>query len=325
MKDLLKSLCVSRLSGGNKSKVMKWIPNFLSQLWVTFRTTLKTFVAENYLRYSASLSYYTIFSLAPLLIITISLFGYFFGRQAMEGKIFSELRTQVGDVAAMQIQQMIQYVVSAQDSFVARVIGIIGMVIGVAAVFTEVQDAINHIWKLKPIPKLNRKKYLIKRIISLGIFSIIGFILVLSLMINLLIDILGNYLIDFFAGASVFIVFALNRIFIIAVVAVLFTFMFKYLPDGIVKWKDAIKGAVFTSFFFMVGKAVIGYFLGHFHTTSTYGAAGSLVVLLLWIYYSSVIIYFGATFTKVYAYMYGGKIVPRSYAVYLETKEILPG
>lgn len=304
---------------------MKWIPNFLSQLWVTFRTTLKTFVAENYLRYSASLSYYTIFSLAPLLIITISLFGYFFGRQAMEGKIFSELRTQVGDVAAMQIQQMIQYVVSAQDSFVARVIGIIGMVIGVAAVFTEVQDAINHIWKLKPIPKLNRKKYLIKRIISLGIFSIIGFILVLSLMINLLIDILGNYLIDFFAGASVFIVFAINRIFIIAVVAVLFTFMFKYLPDGIVKWKDAIKGAVFTSFFFMVGKAVIGYFLGHFHTTSTYGAAGSLVVLLLWIYYSSVIIYFGATFTKVYAYMYGGKIVPRSYAVYLETKEILPG
>jgi membrane protein len=325
MKDLLKSLCVSRLSGGNKSKVMKWIPNFFFQLWVTFRTTLKTFVAENYLRYSASLSYYTIFSLAPLLIITISLFGYFFGRQAMEGKIFSELRTQVGDVAAMQIQQMIQYVVSAQDSFVARVIGIIGMVIGVAAVFTEVQDAINHIWKLKPIPKLNRKKYLIKRIISLGIFSIIGFILVLSLMINLLIDILGNYLIDFFAGASVFIVFALNRIFIIAVVAVLFTFMFKYLPDGIVKWKDAIKGAVFTSFFFMVGKAVIGYFLGHFHTTSTYGAAGSLVVLLLWIYYSSVIIYFGATFTKVYAYMYGGKIVPRSYAVYLETKEILPG
>lgn len=304
---------------------MKWIPNFLFQLWVTFRTTLKTFVAENYLRYSASLSYYTIFSLAPLLIITISLFGYFFGRQAMEGKIFSELRTQVGDVAAMQIQQMIQYVVSAQDSFVARVIGIIGMVIGVAAVFTEVQDAINHIWKLKPIPKLNRKKYLIKRIISLGIFSIIGFILVLSLMINLLIDILGNYLIDFFAGASVFIVFAINRIFIIAVVAVLFTFMFKYLPDGIVKWKDAIKGAVFTSFFFMVGKAVIGYFLGHFHTTSTYGAAGSLVVLLLWIYYSSVIIYFGATFTKVYAYMYGGKIVPRSYAVYLETKEILPG
>ncbi len=304
---------------------MKWIHNFFVQLWVTFRTTLKTFIAENCLRYSASLSYYTIFSLAPLLIITISLLGYFFGRQAMEGRIFSEIRTQVGDVAALQIQQMIRHIVSTQGSFIARVAGIIIMVIGVAAVFTEVQDAINHIWKLKPIPKLNRKKFLIKRIVSLGIFSVIGFILVLSLIINLLIDILGNYLVDLFADAGIFMVFAINRAFIIAVVAVLFTLMFKYLPDGIVKWKDAIKGAVFTSFFFMIGKAVIGYFLGHFNTTSAYGAAGSLVVLLLWIYYSSVIIYFGATFTKVYAYLYGGKIIPRPYAVYLETKEIMPG
>ncbi len=304
---------------------MKWIPTFFVRLWVTFRTTFKTFIAENYLRYSASLSYYTIFALAPLLIITISLFGYFFGRQAMEGRIFSEIRSQVGDVAAMQIRQMIQHVVSEQGSLVAKVAAIIVIVFGILAVFTEVQDAINHIWKLKPIPKLNRKKYLIKRVISLGIFSVIGFILVLSLVINLLIDILGSYLIDFFSGVGVFMAFAINRIFIIAVVAVLFTFMFKYVPDGKVKWNDAIKGAVFTSFFFMVGKGVIGYFLGHIHTASTYGAAGSLVVLLLWIYYSSVIIYFGATFTKEYAYLYGGKIIPRSYAVYLETKEVLPG
>lgn len=304
---------------------MKWIPNFFVRLWVTFRTTIKTFIAENYLRYSASLSYYTIFALAPLLIITISLFGYFFGRQAMEGRIFSEIRSQVGDVAAMQIRQMIQHVVSEQGSLVAKVAAIIVIVFGILAVFTEVQDAINHIWKLKPIPKLSRKKYLIKRVISLGIFSVIGFILVLSLVINLLIDILGSYLIDFFAGAGVFMAFAVNRIFIIAVVAVLFTFMFKYVPDGKVKWNDAIKGAVFTSFFFMVGKGVIGYFLGHIHTASTFGAAESLVVLLLWIYYSSVIIYFGATFTKEYAYLYGGKIIPRSYAVCLETQEVLPG
>ncbi|OQP54193.1 hypothetical protein A4D02_19845 [Niastella koreensis] len=303
---------------------MKWIPVFFTRLWVTFRTTLKTFMAENYLRYSASLSYYTIFSLAPLLIITISLFGYFLGRQAIEGRIFSEIQAQVGDVAAVQIRLMIQHVISEKDSFIAKVAAVIIIAFGISAVFTEVQDAINHIWKLKPIPKLNRKKYLLKRMISLGIFSVIGCILVLSLIINLLIDILGTYLIDVFAGAGVFMVFAINRIFIIAVVAVLFTFMFKYVPDGIVKWKDAIKGAVFTSFFFMVGKGIIGYFLGHIHTASTYGAAGSLVVLLLWIYYSSIIIYFGATFTKVYAYLYGGKIIPRSYAVYLETKEILP-
>jgi membrane protein len=310
--------------GAIKNKIMKWISNFFVQLWITFKTTVKTFIAENYLRFSASLSYYTIFSMAPLLIITISLCGYFFGRQAMEGKIFSEIRTLVGDVVAMQIQQMIQHVASAQNSFVAEVAGIIAMVIGITAVFTEVQDAINYIWKLKTIPKLNRKKYLIKRSISLGIFSVIGFILIISLLINLLIDIFGNYLILFFAGASAYMVFAINRIFIIAIVAMLFTFIFKYLPDGLVKWRDAIKGAIFTSILFTLGKAGIGYFLGYFQVTSMYGAAGSLVVILLWIYYSSVIIYFGATFTKVYAYLYGGKITPRSFAIFLETKELTP-
>lgn len=302
---------------------MKRVPNFFVQLWRTFSLTLKVFVSESYLRYSASLSYYTIFSLAPLLIITISLSGYFFGRQAMEGRIFSEIRTHIGDVAAMQVQQMIQHVAFTQGSFVARVIGIIVMVLGISAVYTEIQDAINHIWKLKPIPKLNRKKFFIKRVISLGIFSITGCVLVLSLLINLLIDVFGNYL-QFFAGAGVYMVSAINRVFIIAVVTVLFTFIFKYLPDGKVKWKDAIKGAIFTSILFMLGKTAIGYFLGKFIVTSTYGAAGSLVVLLLWIYYSSVIIYFGATFTKVYAYLYGQKIIPRSYAIFVETKEFSP-
>jgi len=303
---------------------MKWISNFFTQIWTAFRITLKTFIAEKYLRFSASLSYYTIFSLAPLLIITISLLGFFFGKQAIEGKIFSEIRTQVGDVAAMQIQQMIQHVISAQDSFIAKTAGIIAMAVGITAVFTEVQDAINYIWKLQTRSKLDRKNFLIKRIISLGMFSIIGFLLVLSLIINLLIDIFGNYLIDIFANASIYIVFAINRIFIIAFVAVFFTCMFKYLPDGKVKWNDAIKGAIFTSIFFMFGKALIAYFLGFFHFTSMYGTAGSIVVLLLWIYYSSVIVYFGATFTKVYAYLYGGKIIPSSYAVYLETNRVSP-
>lgn len=303
---------------------MKGISIFFSQVWTTFRAAVKTFIAGNYIRYSASLSYYTIFSLAPLLIITISLCGYLFGRQAMEGKIFSEIHTLVGDAAAMQIQQMIRHVISAQDSFVTKAIGIIAILLGITGVFTEVQESINGIWKLKTKPKVDRKKYLIKRVISFGIFSFIGFMLVLSLIINWLIDLFGNYLVHFFADASVYMVFAINRIVIIAIVATLFTFVFKYLPDGKVKWKDAIKGAVFTSIFFMLGKASIGYYLVHSHMASMYGAAASLVVLLLWIYYSSVIIYFGATFTKVYAYLFGGKIIPASYAVYLEMKEIKP-
>lgn len=295
---------------------MKRLPNILKQLRITFKTALKTFMRENYLRYSASLSFYTIFSLAPLLIITISLCGYFFGRDAMEGKIFLEIRTQVGDVVALQIQQMILHVFSAQASFIAKAVAIIVIVLGIAGVFSEAQDAINCIWQLKTKPKLNWKKYCIKRVISFAIFSIIGLMLVLSLTINWLIAVFGNYLVNFFAGASIYMVFAINQIVIVAIVAVFFTFLFKFLPDGKVKWNDAIRGAVFTSIFFMLGKAGIGQYLVYAKVASMYGAAGSLVVLLLWIYYSSVIIYFGATFTKEYAYLYGGKIIPGSFAVF---------
>jgi membrane protein len=298
---------------------MKWNANFFSRLRITFKTALKTFIADNYFRYGASLAFYTIISLAPLLIVTVSLCGYFFGREAMEGKVFSEIRTLVGDNVAIQIQLMIQRVISAQNSFITKAAGIIAFILGITGIFTEVQDAINRIWNLRTKPKLDWKKYLIKRIICFGIFSTIGFMLILSLIINWLIGIFGNYLVGFFADASVYMVFAINRIFMIAIAAMFFTFMFKYLPDGKVKWKDAITGAVFASIFFILGKAGIGYYLVYSHMASIYG---SVVVVLLWIYYSSMLIYFGATFTSVYAYLYGRKIIPGSFAVYMETKEI---
>jgi membrane protein len=297
---------------------------FFTQLWVAFRKAIRTFGKERYIRYSASLSYYTIFSLAPLLIITLALCGYFFGSQAMEGRIYAEIRTIVGDVAALQIQQTILQLVTSEDSFIIRAVGVIFMVLGILGVYTEVQDSVNNIWRLRAKPALNRKRHFIKRVISFGLFSIIGFMLVLSLVINWLISVFGNYLVQVFAGASVYMVFGINRIVVIAIVAMLFTFVLKYLPDGKVKWSDAIKGAVVTSVLFMLGKAAIGYYLAHFNLSTVYGAAGSLVVLLVWIYYSSIIFYFGATFTKVYASLYGGKIIPASFAVLLETKEIGP-
>ena len=303
---------------------MKWISSFYLQFRMTLSTAVKTFISEKNLRYSASLSYLTIFSLAPLLIITISLCGYFFGQQAMEGKIYTELRTQIGEVAATQIEQTIRQVVTAQGSFLATVLGGIAFLLGILGVYSDLQLSINRIWMLKARPKQNFRKYLIKRIISFVLFCGIGFILVLSLILNWLIAIFGNYLEPYFAEAGVYMVFAIDRILVIAMVSTLLTFMFKYLPDGTVKWSDAVKGAVFTSVLFMLGKAGIGYYLVHSNVASMYGAAGSLVILLLWIYYTSIIIYFGATFTKVYAYLYGGKILPASYALFFNINEIQP-
>src|SRR5439155_26930386 len=133
-----------------------------------------------------------------------------------------------------------------------------------------------------------------------------------------------DYLKHYFADATVYMFYVINILVIITIVAMLFTFMFKFLPDGRVHWKDALKGALFTSVFFMLGKAGIGYYLGHSHVASMYGAAGSIIIILLWVYYSSIILYFGATFTKEYAHLYGGKIIPKRYAVFVETKEIEP-
>ena len=300
---------------------MKKISLFFKQFSNTFRLTLKTFVSENYFRYGASLSYYTIFSLAPLLIITISLCGYFFGKQAMEGKLFTEIRKLVGDNVAMQIQDMIQHVVSSQNSFMVNAIGIVVMVLSLTSVFAEIQDATNHIWKLKTEPKRDWKKYIIKRVISFSFFCITGFLLVLALAVNWLVNFFGHYLIHFFEGASVYLVFVINQFFTFAIVTMLFTFILKYIPDGKLKWKVAIKGALFTSVLFILGNAAIIYSLTHSDVTSMYGAAGSLVFILLWLYYSGIILYFGVVFTKVYALHYGGKIIPDSFSVYLENKE----
>jgi membrane protein len=303
---------------------MKRLSVFFTQLWNTLRLTLKIFVSENYFRYGASLSYYTIFSLAPLLIITISLCGYFFGGQAMEGELFTEIRKLVGDNVAIQIQEMMQHVVSAQNSFVVNAVAVIAMVLGITSLFAEVQDATNHIWKLKAKPKRDWKKYILKRGVSFAIFCITGFLLVLALAINWLINFFGDYLGHLFARGSTYLVFAINQAFIIVIVTMLFTFILKYMPDGKVKWKDAVKGALFTSILFMLGNAGIGYTLVHSHIASMYGAAGSLVFLILWIYYSGIILYFGMAFTKVYAHEYGGKIIPRSYAVHSGQMETEP-
>ena len=300
---------------------MKRISIFFKQFRKTFRLTLKTFVSENYFRYGASLSYYTIFSLAPLLIITISLCGYFFGKQAMEGSLFTEIRKLVGDVVARQIQDMIQHVVSAQNSFMVNAIGIVVMALSLTSVFAEIQDATNHIWKLKTEPKRDWKKYITKRVRSFSLFCVTGFLLVLAIAVNWVIHFFGNYLTHYFSGVSVYLVFAINQAFIFAIVTMLFTFILKFIPDGKLKWTVALKGALFTSVLFILGNAAIIFSLTHSDVTSMYGAAGSLVFILLWLYYSGIILYFGVVFTKIYALNYGGKIIPSSFAVYLEKEE----
>ena len=203
--------------------------------------------------------------------------------------------------------------------------GFIVLVIGATGIFAEIQDSINTIWCLKAKPKRELTKLLINRLVSFSLIVSVGFLLLVSLVVNALMDLLKGRLVELFPGTMVYVFYVLNLVLIGAVVGLLFAIIFKVLPDGKIKWKDALIGALFTSLLFIIGKAAIGFYLGNSKMSITFGAAASVIIILTWVYYNSIILYFGAEFTKVYALHYGGGIMPDDNAVFIikqETNEL---
>lgn len=292
-----------------------------SKIWFLLKETLNQFVSDNATKLSASLSYYTIFSLPPLLIIIIYLAGIFFGAEAVRGDIFGQINGLVGNEAAIQIQEMIKNIKLSDNNGFAAIIGIITLLLGAIGVFVELQDSINLIWGLKAKPKRRLIIFLKHRLISFSMIGSMGFLLLVGLIVNSLIDFLIRRTKIFFPGITVLLFYALNTAVLFIIITLLFTIIFRTLPDGKVSYNDAILGAAFTALLFIVGKSVIGAYIGSSSIASVYGAAGSLIVILLWVYYSAIILYFGAEFTKVYALAFGNKIIPNEYAVYIDKKE----
>jgi len=293
--------------------------------WRVLKKAGVEFFSDNGIKLSASLSYYTIFSIGPVLIIIISLAGIFFGKEAVQGKIYHQINGLVGNSAALQIQEIIQNIEKSQLSASGAVIGFIVLIIGATGVFTEIQDSINYIWAIKAKPKRGLLHLLTNRLISFSLIISFGFILLVSLIINALVDLMQDRLKNFFDAASVYIFQALNYVVLYVIISSLFAIIFKVLPDAKIRWKDAFVGAAFTAILFLVGKFLIGYYLSHSGIGATYGAAASIVLLLLWVYYTSIILYFGAEFTKVYTIDHGNGIQPDKAAVFIikqESKEL---
>lgn len=280
------------------------------------------FAADNAIKLSASLSYYTIFALAPLLILIISLAGLFLGPDAVQGKIYGEINDVVGNAAALQIQEIIQNIKATKHTLAGTVIGFIALLIGATGVFTEIQDSINYIWSIRAKPKKGWLKLLTNRLLSFSLIVSLGFILLVSLMVNAVMDLLSERLKIYFADATVYIFYAFNLFMIFVIITCLFAVIFKVLPDATIKWKDAFIGAGLTSILFIVGKFLISFYLGKSNIGVTYGAAASVVIILLWVYYSSIILFFGAEFTHVYALHYGGGVVPDDTAVFIVKQEV---
>ena len=292
----------------------------LKGLWSVLKAAFTGFGDHKVTKLSGSLAYYTVFSMAPLLVVVISLCGIFLGREIAEGQVYDQLESFLGRESATSLQTLIKNAYLDGKSTFALIIGIVTLLIGSTTIFGDIQDSINTIWGIKPKPKRGWVKMLQNRFLSFSVIISLGFVLLVSLGVTSLLDAFSGRLQARFADVSYYVFYVVNQAVTLAVISLIFGVIFKVLPDAIIKWKDVIAGAVVTAVLFMVGKFGISLYIGQSDVGGTYGATGSLVVVLLWTYYSSIILYFGAEFTKAYAIAYGSEIYPSHYAV--TTKEV---
>lgn len=292
----------------------------LKGIWGVLKASFTGFGDHKVTKLSGSLAYYTVFSMAPLLVVIISLCGIFLGREIAEGQVYAQLESFLGRESAASLQQLIKNAYLDGKSTIALIIGIVTLLIGSTTIFGDIQDSINTIWGLKPKPKRGWVKMLQNRFLSFSVIISLGFVLLVSLAVTSLLDAFSSRLQARFADVSYYVFYVINQVVTLAVISLIFGVIFKVLPDAIIKWRDVIAGAVVTAILFMIGKFAISIYIGQTDVGGTYGATGSLVVVLLWTYYSSIILYFGAEFTKAYAIAYGSEIYPSHYAV--TTKEV---
>lgn len=280
------------------------------------------FMKDSVPKLSAALAYYTIFSMGPMLVVVIFLANLFLGQQAAEGTVYAQARDLVGDQAALQIQEIIRNATLSGASNVAAIIGFTTLFIGATTVFSEIQDSINRIWHLKVKAKRGWLKMLLNRLLSFSLVLGLGFILLVSLFVNTLVEGMMGRLQELFPSRSVQLVYVTNLLVTLFIISLLFAIIFKVLPDAIIRWKDVVIGALVTAILFMIGKFGITFYINRSDVGSAYGAAGSLAVLFVWVYYSSMILYYGAEFTKCYAIKYGSEIRPNEYAVIFQTVQV---
>jgi len=296
---------------------------YFIKLWKILVATIMGFINDNGLKLSASLAYYTVFSIAPLLIIIISLVGLFFHNDAATNAIYPHMVHYIGVQAATEVQSILKHLALSGKSTLATTIGVVVLMLGASSIFMEIQDSLNIIWRVKAKPKKGWLKLIENRFLSFSLIIGVGFLLLASLIVNLLITTIGDWLERFLHPVTTLLIKGINLGLTFIIISILFAVIFKFLPDVKIKWRDVRSGAFFTAVFFMLGQYAINVYVQYTAKSSTYGAAGSILVLLIWIYYTSAILYIGAEFTQVYAEARGSQIEPAEYAVAVQQTEVL--
>jgi len=270
---------------------------------------------------SAVIAYYAIFSMPGLLVIVISVGSLFFKRDVITGQLYTQISSIMGVETARQVQDMIITISQTNKSVLATIIGLIAVLLGATGVFVELQKALNVIWEVKAKPRRAVFTVIRTRLFSFGMILSVGFLLLISLTITTIIAVMGDWVMNHWPNIVLIIFYVLNFIISFVVVMFLFALLFKILPDIKIQWKYLWWGSILTSFLFILGKTAIGFYLSKTNPGSAYGAAGSIVLILLWVSYSSMILFYGAEFTRAYADYFNGKVSPTEVAVKTTGKE----
>jgi membrane protein len=287
----------------------------LTNAWSFLMEFFDEWTRDNCFRLSAALSYYTIFSLAPILIIVIYTASYFFGEEAASGQIYTEIRDMIGPDAAAAIQTMVQNAYADDSSTFMTVVGIATLIFSTTVTFITLQDSLNDIWKVRAKPEKGWVKLIVNRVLSFSMVVGIGFILMVSLVINTAMEVLRGYLTMLFSDLSVYLLQVMQLGISLGIITLLFAMIFKFLPDAHIKWRNVWTASLFTAVLFSIGKYLISFYIGQSDMATTFGAAASIIVILLWVNYSSLIFFVGAVFIYVYMKRRGDPIKPSKNAV----------
>jgi membrane protein len=279
------------------------------------KTAFKGWWVRDPFRESAVIAYYSIFSLPGLLVVMVTLAGYFFGGEVVNKHITNQITEMLGAETATQIQNMIVQAGKMQNSVWVTVIGLSTILIGATGVFAQFQQSLNNIWEVKVDPSKSGIWDVIKvRLFSFGLIVSIAFLLIVSLIISALLAAFGIWISNHFSDSFLVILRLINFIFSFIILTVLFALMFKIFPDAKIKWKHVWIGSLVTTFLFEIGKIGLGLYFGNANPGVGYGAAGSVILILLWVSYSSMLVLYGAEFTHAYAVMHSGKVTPSEIA-----------
>jgi membrane protein len=277
----------------------------VSEVWALVRESVMEWVGDRASRKGAALAYYTVFSLAPILILAIAIAGLFFGEDAARGEIYEQVRDLLGPDGARAIEAMVMNASRPGAGLIATLVGFVTLFIGATTALAELKDGLDQIWDV-PAERTSGFWYFVrKRLLSIGLILSIGFLLLVSLVLSAVLNVLAKRWGP--ADATGTVLETINFLFSFVLVTVLFAMIYKILPSARIAWRDVIVGSVVTALLFSIGKFAIGVYLGNSAIASTYGAAGSIILVLVWVYYSAQIFLLGAEFTKVYAHRYGSR------------------